>query len=105
MGPDDRTAHCASLEARVEALARRIEEVERREEAERLARPGHEPGPQQRDLLARHAELSRALARCRFVEHDDWIRTRDEADAAARRVEDALEAATARFRGRGSGGS
>lgn len=98
---EDRDTYCANLEARVDALRRRIEDLERREETERLERPGHEPGPDIRDLQARHDELSRALARCQFAERDDWITARDAADSAFRRVEDAVETAFTRFGGRG----
>ncbi|WP_404380937.1 hypothetical protein [Caenispirillum salinarum] len=101
----DRETYCANLEARVTALRHRIEEVERAEEAERVNTPGHPPSDTLKDLQARHDDLSRSLARCQFIEEDDWINARDEAESAFARVENALETATARYRGRGSGGS
>lgn len=101
----DRGTYCANLEARVTALRHRIAEVERAEEAERVDTPGHPPSDTLKDLQARHDELSRCLARCQFIEEDDWIGARDEAESAFSRVENALETAMARYRGRGSGGS
>lgn len=105
IAPEDRHGYCADLLARVEALSRRMEELERHEEPERLERPGHAPGPELERLQAQHADLQRALDRCQFAEQDDWISARDEAESAFGRVETALETALARWRGRGTGGS
>lgn len=104
MADHDRDTWCRDLARRLDELDARMVDLEHAEEAERLARPGHTPSPEFEDLRAKRDEASRRLARCQFIEQDDWIGARTEAETAFRDVSDAFERAMARFRGRGQGG-
>lgn len=104
MADTDRAAWCRDLRRRLDALDAQMRDLEQAGEAERLSRPGHAVSPDVEDLRRRRDEASRRLARCEFLEQDDWIGARTEAETAFRDVSDAFERAIARFRGRGQGG-
>lgn len=100
-----RDTYCRQLEDRLATLDAQMADLERAEEAERVATPGHPPSSELADLRARRDDVSRHLARCQFVEQDDWHTAHSAAEESWAAVADAFERALVRFRGRGSGGS